>query len=435
MKKIFAVICSLCFCALLPAAAQIIKTQGNSAVATAMNVINEGVYFIRINETGKYVGIEGVNTENGARLVQWDFANQNNHKFQVVKAPGGYYYLKAMHSNRFLNIAGQSVQDGAPVIQWDFVEQDNVKWAFYYDAAVRGFIIRNKQSGKELKLAGSNTNTANGTLLTLNGNAGRQTFALQPVNENRISPPAGSINNIQQASTIQNVASSVSLRLSDGTTVIRYVNPATAQKQTDFKKEISSTKKDETCETKTARVEMETKSFLPVTASTYLEYNAPGLIYDVRRFYSGDYTNRQEFPDGENRNPIVIATSVRNTKGKITQPVQVPTKNNINQAIADLQQGYSIDRLQTANQSMIFRSSYVQSNTEMQMKIGASGHYMIASFDADMQIADAKEKKTFFVEAEKELFALSADKPQGGFFNTDVPGAENLDIFPGFRMA
>lgn len=430
MKKILLSIITVVACAVIPVFAQVGKIQGSTSIATGtMNMVNEGVYFIRINETGKYFGIEGINPNNGARLVQWDFVNQNNHKFQINKSPDGYYYIKALHSNRYLNVAGQSTQDGAPVIQWDFVEQDNLKWAFYFDAATRAYTIRNKQSGKELKLAGSNNNAGNGTALTINGNTGRQTFILQPVNETRIAPAAiGNLNQTQQTSNIQNVAGSVSLRLSDGTSVLRYINPSGAQKvkAADIKKEIASVQKDETCETKTARIEMDTKGFVPVTASTYLEYNAPGLIYDVRRFYSGDYTNRQEFPNGEKRNPIVIATTVRNTSGKITQPVGVPTKNSINQAIADLQQGYSIDPLQTTNQSMIYRSSYVQSNTEMQMKIGASGHYMIASFDADMKIANAREKKTFFVEAEKELFSLSTDQPQGGFFNSDIANIGEL---------
>ncbi len=223
-------------------------------------------------------------------------------------------------------------------------------------------------------------------------------------------------------------ANSVYLKLSDGTSIQRSLNAGAVQrlKQGDYKKEISSTQKDETCETKTARIDMETKDFIPVTASRYLEYNAPGLIYDMRRFYSGDYTNRQEFANGENRNPITIATTVRNTSGKITEPVKVPTKNSINQGIANLQQGYSLDPLQTTNQSMIYRSSYVQSNTEMQMKIGASGYYMMASFNSAMNIANAKETKTFFIEAEKELFTLSTDKPENGFFNTDIANVGEL---------
>lgn len=425
MKKFFLCTLTAALFTTVPTSAQVMKMQKVGGITTAaMNAVNEGVYFIRINETGKYFGIEGVNPNNGARLIQWDYANQDNHKFEIKRAADGYYYIKAMHSNRYLNVAGQSVQDGAAIIQWDFVEQDNLKWGFYFNAATNAYVIRNKQSGKELKLTGNNTNAANGTLLTLNGNAGQQTFVLQPVN----AVANNNVTKVQKSTSVLAAVNSVYLKLSDGTNVQRTLNAGAAQrlKQGDYKKEISSTQKDETCETKTARIDMETKDFIPVTASRYLEYNAPGLIYDMRRFYSGDYTNRQEFANGENRNPITIATTVKNTSGKITEPVTVPTKNNINQAIANLQQGYSIDPLETTSQSMIYHSSYVQSNTEMQMKIGASGYYMMASFNAAMNIANAKETKTFFIEAEKELFTLSTDKPADGFFNTDIANIGEL---------
>ncbi len=425
MKKLIFFILTVALFEAVPGSAQVMKMQKVGGIATAaMNAVNEGVYFIRINETGKYVGIEGVNPNNGARLIQWDYANLENHKFEIKKAADGYYYIKAMHSNRYLNVAGQSVQDGTAIIQWDFVEQDNLKWSFYFNTATRAYVIRNKQSGKELKLTGNNNNAANGTVLTINGNAGQQTFALQPVN----AVVNNNVTKVQKSSSVLAAANSVYLKLSDGTSVQRSLNAGAVQrlKQGDYKKEISSTQKDETCETKTARIDMETKDFIPVTASRYLEYNAPGLIYDVRRFYSGDYTNRQEFANGENRNPITIATTVRNTSGKITESVTLPTKNSINQGIANLQQGYSLDPLQTTNQSMIYRSSYVQSNTEMQMKIGASGYYMMASFNSAMNIANAKETKTFFIEAEKELFTLSTDKPENGFFNTDIANVGEL---------
>jgi len=431
MKKVILIAQVIILFFAIPVSAQLVKMQRqtNGAVrVNTMNFVTEGIYFIKVNETGKYFGIEGVNPNNGARLVQWDFANQDNHKFQIIKSADGYYFIKAMHSNRYLNVAGQSQEDGAIIIQWDFAEQDNLKWSFSFDGTTSTYVIRNKQSGKELKLQGSNVNNGNGAILAINGNAGKQTFVLQPANEIKNAPTAANPNKIQQVNTFKNITNSLSMRLSDGTSLTRYLNPAGVQKmkQGDYKKEITSAPKGETCETKTARIDMETKDFVPVTASRYLEYNAPGLIYDVRRFYSGDYTNRQEFANGENRNPITIATTVRNTSRRITEPVAVPTKNNINQAVADLQSGYSLDPLQTTNQSMIYRSSYVQSNTEMQMKIGASGHYMMASFAANMNIGNAKETKTFYIEAEKELFTLSTDKPATGFFNTDITNIDEL---------
>ena len=402
---------------------------GGGAKAPISSMIAEGEYFIKLNETGKYLAVEGGSPDNGARIVQWDFANQDNHKFLISRGNDGSYFIKALHSNRYLNVAEQSLADGAVIVQWDFVEQDNLKWSFYFDAASGSYTIRNKQSGKELKLQGGTTNPMNGALLAISGNGATQTFLLQPATQLKNTLTSVSPNKPDRKKSLQtrNI-NSVSLRVAEGTTVVRYIDPSGPQrmKQGDFKKEISSVQKGETCETKTARIDMETKDFVPVTASRYLEYNAPGLIYDVRRFYSGDYTNRQEFPNGETRNPITIATTVRNTNRKITETVDVPTKNNINQAITNLQSGYSLDPLQTVNQTMIYRSSYVQSNTEMQMKVGASGHYLLANFAATMEMGNTKETKTFYIEAEKELFTLSTDKPETGFFSADIPNIDDL---------
>jgi hypothetical protein len=68
----------------------------------------------------------------------------------------------------------------------------------------------------------------------------------------------------------------------------------------------------------------------------------------------------------------------------------------------------------------------VESNTELQMKIGASAHYMMASFDADMAIKNTKETKTFYIEAEKELFTLNVERPKQGFFTQPDPSHADL---------
>ena len=150
-----------------------------SAATNNTQALATGVYFIKVNTTGKYLGIEGVNKANGARLVEWDFANQDNHKFFIEQRADGYYTIKALHSNRYLNIAGQSLQDGAMVLQWDFAEQDNVMWTLLKSASLNGWIIRNKQSGKDIKLYGGVNNNVNGTPIVLNSDraAGAQAFS------------------------------------------------------------------------------------------------------------------------------------------------------------------------------------------------------------------------------------------------------------------
>lgn len=164
------------------------KMASPTATQVAQSFVKEGTYFLRITETGKYCGIEGVSTNNGARLVQWDFANQDNHKFYISKTPDGYYLIKAIHSNRYLNVAGQSLDDGAIICQWDYVNQDNLKWSFYYHKANNSYTIKNKQSNKELKLQTKINDPVNGVVLTINGNVGNQTFMLQEVNASNYLP-------------------------------------------------------------------------------------------------------------------------------------------------------------------------------------------------------------------------------------------------------
>ncbi len=423
MKKISLITALLFAMAGIQAQVFKMKTVKASLPAVTMSMVPEGVYFIRINETGKYAGVEGINPNNGARLIQWDFANLENHKFQISRSGDGYYVIKAMHSNRYLNVAGQSQQDGAPVIQWDFVEQDNLKWSFHYNKASNSYTIRNKQTNKELKLQNDAADARNGVLLSLNGNTGTQTFTLQDVN----APVANVKKQVSTVVASKYLRSSVDIRLADGSIVKRTLSPnyiSNANKP--VRRETITGQNSDNCVTKVVKIDMETKDFVPVTASNYLRFNAPGLIYDVRRFFAGDYTDKQIFPNGENRNPIQIATTVRNMSGSITEVVQQPTVNNINQAIKNLQERYSSDPLQTTNQSMIYRSSYVENNTEMQMKIGASAHYMVASFESEMAIKNTKETKTFYIEAEKELFTLTADKPETGWLSSNIAGQEDL---------
>lgn len=118
--------------------------------------ITTGWYKIKVNQTGKYLAIEGMSKDNGARLVQWDFVDQGNHKFFVQELGGGDYQISALHSNKYINAARQSKADGTAVIQWDWANQDNVKWKIVYRAknegAVGGWVIKNKNADAPLCL-------------------------------------------------------------------------------------------------------------------------------------------------------------------------------------------------------------------------------------------------------------------------------------------
>lgn len=148
-------------------AADLAAATGDSK-HSGMLLPEEGVYKIKINQTGKYLAIEGISKDNGARLVQWDFVNQDNHKFVLKKLGGGYYEISSLLSGRFLNAAGQLKADGTPIIQWDWANQDNVKWYLYYSntAGNTGWVLQNKNASP-IRLAGGVSNNSNGQPLVL----------------------------------------------------------------------------------------------------------------------------------------------------------------------------------------------------------------------------------------------------------------------------
>lgn len=116
----------------------------------------EGLYKIKVNQTGKYLAIEGISKDNGARLVQWDYVEQANHQFYVRMIADGIYVISAVHSGKYINAAGQGIADGTPVIQWDYAAQDNVRWKLYFKSgnqgAASGWVIQNIHSGTNLSL-------------------------------------------------------------------------------------------------------------------------------------------------------------------------------------------------------------------------------------------------------------------------------------------
>lgn len=128
---------------------------------TGVSPITTGWYKIKINQTGKYLAIEGISMENGARLVQWDFVNQGNHKFFIQELGGGDYQISALHSNKYINAAGKGTADGTAVIQWDWANQDNVKWRISYRAQNQGsppgWVILNKNASSPLCLSNMNS--------------------------------------------------------------------------------------------------------------------------------------------------------------------------------------------------------------------------------------------------------------------------------------
>ncbi|MFN8358015.1 MAG: M12 family metallopeptidase [Spirosomataceae bacterium] len=178
-------------------------TNVGTAVSQANNIIPyngvlpDGIYKIKVNRTNKHLAIEGISPDNGARLVQWDFVDQANHKFMVSRNNDGTYKIRALHSGKALNAEGASTADGTRIIQWDVVNAPNEAWKIeyhrldnqqYYEA---GWSIGSPQGSTELRLASGVTDAHNGANFVLkrsqridaNNYEAIQTFTFEKIGE------------------------------------------------------------------------------------------------------------------------------------------------------------------------------------------------------------------------------------------------------------
>ncbi|MEZ4984143.1 MAG: RICIN domain-containing protein, partial [Saprospiraceae bacterium] len=124
--------------------------------------VPNGTYYIK-TANGKYLAIAGIDKNNGAALVQWDFSTNDNHKFVVENQPDGSVFIKVVHSGRYLNVEGQSRDANARIIQWDFVNQGNLK--FWLTSNINGdgsHAIECEQSRMYWNIHGGNHITENG---------------------------------------------------------------------------------------------------------------------------------------------------------------------------------------------------------------------------------------------------------------------------------
>lgn len=160
----------------------------------AAQQLQDGEYYIKVNATGKYLAIEGISQENSARLVQWDFVNQPNHKFIVKRYSdqrlGVYYTLQPVHSGKYVSVEGKTTR-GAKIIQYDWANQDNQRW--YIDPDKNGWQIKSVEHQYRISVSGFNAATytpGNGAYFIINNDERplyfefRSTSAVRPNSTN-----------------------------------------------------------------------------------------------------------------------------------------------------------------------------------------------------------------------------------------------------------
>lgn len=109
--------------------------------STRSQTLTNGEYLIKINHTGKYLSIAGAAKDNGARLIQWDNEYSSHFSFIITNVGNGVYTIKAKHSGKYISTEGVP-QQGAKLIQWDWLNQDNQKWYITSHPAGKGYLLK-----------------------------------------------------------------------------------------------------------------------------------------------------------------------------------------------------------------------------------------------------------------------------------------------------
>lgn len=118
--------------------------------------LSNGEYLIKINDTGKFFAIADASNANGARMIQWDQEYSNHFRFILTHLGNNVYTLKAKHSGKFISTEGTPAA-GAKLIQWDWLDQDNQKWLILKQPGSRGYVMSCYQN--QLKVVYRNFNS------------------------------------------------------------------------------------------------------------------------------------------------------------------------------------------------------------------------------------------------------------------------------------
>lgn len=391
----------------------------NTTIRLQRQAIADGVYYLKVLNTGKYLGVAGVDTRNGAALIQWDFVNAANHKFELKNIGDNIFTLKAMHSGRYLNVAGQSQDNNAAIIQWDYVNQANLHFSLI--ASDQGFKIRCEQSQKYWHLYGGNTQTANG-IAVVQYTGGGANFALESV-----SPLGIDKSQLEKLNSALSTTVERKRRTSDGlnlTSVYRIAPPLSAAQTAPprYGKARSSSPKpapssDVDCESSIIRISLDDNSFMTADIASQLGEIVPGSVFNVMDYLSGSWKRQTTA-----LKPMTLAADVKNvvTGGSVAQEVQNPTKPNLQQAIANLYGNFSSDPNKQANLTYNATIKEVHNESDFQLQIGAGAHYLTYSIDNLFNFQRGSKSTYLLLDITKIMFTIEANAPEGGFFTDET---------------
>ncbi|MEU0437669.1 RICIN domain-containing protein [Streptomyces sp. NPDC006290] len=99
--------------------------------------------------SGKVLAVDGMSTENSARVVQFDNTGTGDHAWQLVDKGDGWYLIRNGISGKVLGVDRMSMDNSAIVVQFEDNGTDDHLWTLVGNGD-GWYRIRNKNSGKVL---------------------------------------------------------------------------------------------------------------------------------------------------------------------------------------------------------------------------------------------------------------------------------------------
>ncbi|MNI52284.1 Cycloisomaltooligosaccharide glucanotransferase precursor [compost metagenome] len=145
--------------------------------ATTSPIVSGKTYRIIPKSTGLSAAVEASSTQNGAKVLQWDYGISQNDKWTVTATTGGFYKIINVNSGKALAVENGDLKDNAKVIQWDYGTTGNDQWQI--QGIGQGYYkIINKLSGKSLNVADNSLVSGGGFIQWTYGAADNMTFQL-----------------------------------------------------------------------------------------------------------------------------------------------------------------------------------------------------------------------------------------------------------------
>ncbi len=127
---------------------------GQPSFSTSQFMDGNRFYRIVSRDSNKCVDVEGVRTDNGVNVSQYDCHGGKNQQWKLIPRGQDYYMIVAAHSNKCLDVAGVGTHDGANIQQWECHGGDNQLWKIMPKDSGYSLVVA-KHSNKCMDVAGA----------------------------------------------------------------------------------------------------------------------------------------------------------------------------------------------------------------------------------------------------------------------------------------